>query len=125
VAGVRARRAGAVARPVAGERFVAPAAAIPQVAIDPGVQRIAASITPQAAQAMGQDVVGDLAAKGPAAYVFDQMTVVLVRNPLRPQDAPRIGMAVHGTKNGAPYGATLVLDPQPGGHYAIGSELAS
>ncbi|MEA2567025.1 MAG: hypothetical protein QOD49_2202, partial [Actinomycetota bacterium] len=104
---------------------VAPAAAIPQVAIDPGVQRIAASITQQAAQAMGQDVVGDLAAKGPAAYVFDRMTVVLVRNPLRPQDAPRIGMAVHGTKNGAPYGATLVLDPQPGGHYAIGSELAS
>jgi hypothetical protein len=48
-----------------------------------------------------------------------------VRNPLRPQDAPRIGMAVHGTKNGAPYGTTLVLDPQPGGHYAIGSELAS
>ncbi|MEA2502624.1 MAG: enediyne biosynthesis protein [Actinomycetota bacterium] len=125
VAGVRARPAGAVARPVAGERFVAPAAAIPQVAIDPGVQRIAASITQQSAQAMGQDVAGDLAAKGSAVYVFDQMTVVLVRNPLRPQDAPRIGMAVRGTKNGAPYGATLVLDPQPGGHYAIGSELAS
>jgi hypothetical protein len=125
VAGVRARPARAVSRPVAGERFVTPAAAIPQVAIDPGVQRIAASITQQAAQAMGQDVVGDLAAKGPAAYVFDRMTVVLVRNPLRPQDAPRIGMAVHGTKNGAPYGATLVLDPQPGGHYAIASELAS
>jgi hypothetical protein len=53
------------------------------------------------------------------------MTVVLVRNPLRPQDASRIGMAVHGTRNGAAYGATLVLTPVPGGHYAIGSATAS
>jgi hypothetical protein len=125
VAGMRARPAGAGSHPVAGERFVAPAAAIPSVAIDPGVHRIAASITPQAAQAMGQDVAADLAAKGPATYVFDQMTVVLVKNPLRPQDAPRIGMGVHGTRNGAAYRATLVLDPLPGGRYTIGSELAS
>ncbi len=124
VAGMRARTAGAVAVPVAGERFAGPAAAIPPVAIDPGVQRIDTSITPPLAQAMGQDVVGDLAARGPAVYVFDRMTVVVVRNPLRPQDAPRIGTAVHGTRNGAPYGATFVLSPLPGGHYAIGAGLA-
>ena len=110
---------------MAGERFVGPAAAIPPVAIDPSVQRIDTSITPPLAQAMAQDVLGDLAGKGPAAYAFDRMTVVVVTNPLRRQDAPRIGMAVHGTRNGAPYGATFVLNPLPGGHYAIGSELAS
>jgi hypothetical protein len=32
---------------------------------------------------------------------------------------------VHGTRNEAPYGATLVLSPLPGGHYAIAAELAS
>jgi hypothetical protein len=94
------------------------------VAIDPSVQRIDSSITPQMAQAMGQDVVGDLAARGPAVYVFDRMTVVVVTNPLRPQDAPKIGMAVLGTRNGASYGATLVLNPLPGGHYAIAAERA-
>jgi hypothetical protein len=125
VAGMHARPAGAVAGPVAGERFVGPAAAIPPVAIDPSVQRIDTSIMPPLAQAMGQDVMGDLAGRGPAVYVFDRMTVVLVTNPLRPQDAPRIGMAVHGTRNGVPYGATLVLSPLPGGHYAIAAELAS
>ena len=124
VAGMRARTAGAVAVPVAGARFAGPAAAIPRVAIDPGVQRIDTSITPPLAQAMGQDVVGDLAARGPAVYVFDRMTVVVVTNLLRPQDAPRIGMAVHGTRNGAAYVATFVLNPLPGGHYEIGSELA-
>ena len=36
-----------------------------------------------------------------------------------------VGMAVHGTRNGAAYGATFVLTPAPGGHYAIGSETAS
>ncbi|TMK44578.1 MAG: hypothetical protein E6G66_13835 [Actinobacteria bacterium] len=123
-AGMRARPSGAVAAPVAGGRFAGPAAPIPPVAIDSGVQRIDTSITPPVAQAMGQDVVADLAAKGPAAYVFDRMTVVVVTNPLRPQDAPRIGMAVRGTRNGVRYGATLVLTPLPGGHYAIGSELA-
>jgi len=125
VAGMRARPAGAVAGRVAGERFAGPAAAIPPVAIDSSVQRIDASITPLLAQAMGDDVVGDLAGRGPAVYVFDRMTVVVVTNPLRPQDAPRIGMAVHGTRNGAAYGATLVLSPFPGGHYAIAAELAS
>ncbi|HWD71897.1 MAG TPA: hypothetical protein VG779_05160 [Actinomycetota bacterium] len=125
VAGMRARPAGAVARPVAGERFAGPAAATPPVAIDPGVQRIDASITPPLAQAMGHDVVSDLAGRGPAVYVLDRMTVVVVTNPLRPQDAPRIGMAVHGTRNGAAYGATLVLSGPPGGHYAIAAELAS
>jgi hypothetical protein len=125
VGGTRPRPAGAVAAPVAGEHFAGPVGMIPPVAIDPSVQRIDASITPPLAQAMGRDVVGDLAAKGPAVYVFDRMTVVVVTNPLRPQDAPRIGMAVHGTRNGAPYGATLVLNPLPGGQYAIGSELAS
>ena len=125
VAGMHARPAGAVAGPVAGERFVGPATANPPVAIDPSVQRIDTSITPPLAQAMGHDVVGDLAGRGPAVYVFDRMTVVLVTNPLRPQDAPRIGMAVHGTRNGAAYGATLMLSPLPGGHYAIASELTS
>ena len=124
VAGMRARPAGAVAGPVTEGRFAGPAASIPPVAIDPSVQRIDTSITPPLAQAMGQDVVSDLAARGPAVYVFDRMTVVVVRNPLRPQDAPRIGMAVHGTRNGAPYGATFVLSPLPGGHYAIGAGLA-
>jgi hypothetical protein len=125
MAGMRARPTEVVSRPVAGERFVGPAAAIPSVTIDPAVHRIAASVTSQSAQAMGQDVVAELAAKGGASYVFDQMTVVLVRNPLRPQDAPRIGMAVQATRNGAAYGATLVLTPVPGGHYAIGSATAS
>src|SRR5207244_352078 len=103
VAGMRARPAGAVAGPVAGGHLAGPAAAIPPVAIDPKVQRIDASITPSLAQAMGQDVAGDLAARGLAVYAFDRMTVVVVTNPLRPQDAPRIGMAVHGTRNGAAY----------------------
>jgi hypothetical protein len=94
------------------------------VVIDPSVRRIDASITPPLARAIGQDVAGDLAGRGPAVYVFDRMTVVVVTNPLRPQDAPRIGMAVHGTRNGAAYGATLVLSPLPGGHYAIASQLA-
>lgn len=126
VAGSRARPAGAASGPGAVTGPVAgPAPVIPPVAIDASVRRIDASITPGLAQAMGQDVVGDLAARGPAVYVLDRMTVVVVTNPLRPQDAPRIGMAVHGTRNGAPYGATIVLDPLPGGHYAIGSELAS
>jgi hypothetical protein len=125
VAGVRARPTEAVSGPVAGERFVGPAPAIPPVAVDPAVHRIAASITPQSAQAIGQDVVADLAAKGGASYVLDQMTVVLVKNPLRPQDAPRIGMAVHGTRNGAAYVATFALTPVPGGHYTIASQLAS
>jgi len=102
VAGVRARPTDAVSRPVAGERFVGPAAAIPSVTIDPAVHRIAASVTSRSAQAIGQDVVAELSAKGGASYAFDQMTLVLVRNPLRPQDAPRIGMAVHGTRNGRP-----------------------
>jgi hypothetical protein len=95
------------------------------VAIEPAVHRIAASVTPQSAQAMGQDVVGELTAKGRASYVFDKMTVVLVKNPLRPQDAPRIGMTVQGTRNGAAYGATFVLSPLPGGDYAIASGTAS
>jgi hypothetical protein len=125
MAGVRARPAGAVSRPVAVEGLVGPPAAIPPVAIDPAVHRIAASVTPQSAQAMGQDVVGELTAKGRASYVFDKMTVVLVKNPLRPQDAPRIGMRVQGTRNGAAYGATFVLSPVPGGHYAIASGTAS
>jgi hypothetical protein len=125
VAGLRAHPTRVVAAAAAGERFVAPVAAIPTVAIDPAVHRIAASITPASAQEMGRDVAGDLAAKGPATYVLDRMTVVLVKNPLRPQDAPRIGMAVHGTRDGAAYGTTFVLTPLPGGHYAIGSELAS
>ncbi|HEY2668001.1 MAG TPA: hypothetical protein VGK51_14300 [Actinomycetota bacterium] len=130
VAATRARPAGAVAAPGAmaapgaGERFAGPAAAVPPVAIDPSVRRIDASVTAQLAQAMGQDVAGGLAAKGPAVYVLDRMTVVVVTNPLRPQDAPRIGMAVHGTRNGAPYSATLVLSPLPGGHYAIGTAQA-
>ena len=123
-AGMRARPSGAVAAPVAGGRFAGPAAPIPPVAIDSGVQRIDTSITAPLAQAMGRDVAGDLAAKGPAVYVFDRMTVVVVTNPLRPQDAPRIGMAVHGTRNGAAYVATFALNPLPGGHYEIGSELA-
>src|SRR5207237_6669098 len=80
-----------------------PAATIPPVAIDPSFRRIDTSIAAPLAQAMGRDVAGDLAAKGPAVYVFDRMTVVVVTNPLRPQDAPRIGMAVHGTRNGAAY----------------------
>jgi hypothetical protein len=125
VANVRVRPTTAVPRPMAGERLVGPAAAIPPVAIDPAVRRIAASVTSQSAQAMGQDVVGGLAAKSPASYVLDQMTVVLVKNPLRPQDAPRIGMTVHGTRNEAPYRATFVLSPVPGGHYTIGAATAS
>src|SRR5438270_95214 len=68
VAGVRARPTDAVSGPVAGERFVGPAAAaIPSVAIDPAVHRIAASITPPSAQAMGQDMVAELGAKGGAS----------------------------------------------------------
>jgi len=124
VGGMHARSAGAVAGPAAEGRFAGPAAAIPPVAIDPSVRRIDTSIAAPLAQAMGRDVAGDLAAKGPAVYVFDRMTVVMVTNPLRPQDAPRIGTAVHGTRNGARYGATFVLSPLPGGHYAIGAGLA-
>jgi hypothetical protein len=125
IAGIRARPAGAVAGPVAGERFAGPAAAIPPVVIDPSVRRIDASITPPLARAIGQDVAGDLAGRGPAVYVFDRMTVVVVTNPLRPQDPPRIGMAVHGTRNGAAYGATPVLSLLPGGRYAIAAKPAS
>jgi hypothetical protein len=97
-----------------------PVAAIPNVSIDPGVHRIAASITPAGAQAMGEDVASELAARRRPVYVFDTMTVVLVRNPVRPQDAPRIGMAVHGTRDGAPFRGTFVLTPLPGGHYTVG-----
>jgi hypothetical protein len=120
VAGFLARPAAALGAPVGGEQSTGPAAVIPTVEIDPEAHRIAASITPAVAQAIGQYVAAELAARDRAAYVLDRMTVVLLRNLLRPQDAPKIGMAVHGTKNGAPYQATLALRPLPGGHYALG-----
>lgn len=121
VAGLRARADAASGAPAGGEVFTGPAVAIPTVSIDPDAHRIVASITQADAQGIGQDVAAELVARAQGhVYTFHKMTVVLVKNPLRPQDSPRLGLSVEGTLGGAPYRDTLVLSSLPGGHYALG-----
>lgn len=74
-----------------------PAGAVPKVAIGESARRTQPPLSSATAQQMGHDLVAALMVEPGGTYEFETMTVVLLRDPARPQAPPRLGIEAAGT----------------------------